>query len=72
MSESILKEKSFLFAIRIVMLYKSLKEKQQEYILSKQANPYITKWRKIQLFKAGCPTSAPGVPLTAIQVRLRK
>ncbi len=36
MSESILKEKSFLFAIRIVMLYKSLKEKQQEYILSKQ------------------------------------
>ena len=36
MSESILKEKSFLFAIKIVKLYKSLKENQQEYVLSKQ------------------------------------
>jgi four helix bundle protein len=36
MSESILKEKSLLFAIRIVMLYKSLKENQREYVLSKQ------------------------------------
>jgi len=30
MSESILKEKSFLFAIKIVKLYKSLKENRQE------------------------------------------
>ena len=36
MGESILKEKSFLFAIKIVNLYKSLKETQQEYVLSKQ------------------------------------
>ena len=36
MSESILKEKSFPFAIKIVKLYKSLKENQQEYVLSKQ------------------------------------
>ena len=36
MSESILKEKSFLFAIKIIRLYKSLKENQQEYVLSKQ------------------------------------
>jgi four helix bundle protein len=36
MSNSILKEKSFLFAIRVVKLYKDLKENHQEYILSKQ------------------------------------
>ncbi len=36
MSESILKDKSFLFAIKIVKLYKYLKENRQEYILSKQ------------------------------------
>ena len=36
MSESILKEKSFLFALRIVLLYKILKENQKEYVLSKQ------------------------------------
>ena len=36
MSESILKEKSFPFAIKIVKLYKSLKENQQEDVLSKQ------------------------------------
>ena len=36
MSESILKEKSFLFALLIVLLYKNLKENQQEYVPSKQ------------------------------------
>jgi four helix bundle protein len=36
MSENILMDKSFLFAIRIVKLYKNLKERSQEYILSKQ------------------------------------
>lgn len=35
MSKSIIQEKSFLFAIRIVDLYKQLKE-QREFVLSKQ------------------------------------
>ena len=34
--ESILKQKSFDFAIRIVNLYKFLKTKQREYIISQQ------------------------------------
>jgi four helix bundle protein len=36
MSDSILRDKSFLFAIRIVKLYKYIKENRHEYILSKQ------------------------------------
>lgn len=36
MKESILKVKSFLFAIRIVNLYKFLATEHKEYILSKQ------------------------------------
>ena len=36
MKENILKNKSFLFAIRIVELYKFLKSDQNEFILSKQ------------------------------------
>lgn len=36
MKENILKDKSFLFAIRIVELYKYLKSSQNEYVLSKQ------------------------------------
>ncbi len=36
MSESILKEKSFLFAIKIVSLYKDLMFKHREFVLSKQ------------------------------------
>jgi four helix bundle protein len=36
MSDSIIKNKSFLFAIRIVKLYKFLQETKKEYILSKQ------------------------------------
>lgn len=36
MKENLIKEKSFAFAIRIVKLYNYLKEKQQEYIISKQ------------------------------------
>ena len=36
MSESILKEKSFLFAIKIVRLYKDLMLKYKEFVLSKQ------------------------------------
>ena len=36
MSESIIKEKSYQFAKRIVKLYKYLTEKKKEYILSKQ------------------------------------
>lgn len=36
MSDSIIKNKSFLFAIRIVKLYKFLQENKREYILSKQ------------------------------------
>ncbi len=36
MSDSIIKNKSFLFAIRAVKLYKFLLENKKEYILSKQ------------------------------------
>ena len=36
MSKSILREKSYAFAIRIVKLYKFLSEEKKEYILSKQ------------------------------------
>ena len=36
MSESVLKEKSFLYAIKIVRLYQLLKETQREFVLSKQ------------------------------------
>jgi four helix bundle protein len=36
MKENILKEKSFLFAVRIVNLYKFLKKQHSEYILSQQ------------------------------------
>jgi four helix bundle protein len=36
MKENVLKDKSFLFAIRIINLYKYLKTKHGEYILSNQ------------------------------------
>ncbi len=36
MSESVLKEKSFLFAIKIVQLLKQLNLNQREFVLSKQ------------------------------------
>ncbi len=36
MKENILKDKSFLFAVRIVNLYKFLKKQHGEYILSQQ------------------------------------
>ncbi len=36
MSESILKEKSFLFAIKIVKLCRNLRDDKQEYVLTKQ------------------------------------
>ena len=36
MKESILKDKSYAFAIRVVNLYKYLKHDQKEYVLSKQ------------------------------------
>ena len=36
MSDSIIRNKSFLFAIRVVKLYKFLLENKKEYILSKQ------------------------------------
>ena len=36
MSDSILQNKSFLFAIRAIKLYKFLIENKREYILSKQ------------------------------------
>ena len=36
MSKSIIKEKSFVFSIRIVKIYKYLIETKKEYILSKQ------------------------------------
>ena len=36
MKKNILKEKSFLFAIRIINLYKYLKKEHQEYVISKQ------------------------------------
>lgn len=36
MKENILKEKSFLFAVRIVNLYKYLKKQHNEYVLSQQ------------------------------------
>jgi four helix bundle protein len=36
MKENVLKEKSFSFAIRIVNLYKFLKNEKKEFILSKQ------------------------------------
>lgn len=36
MNKNIIKEKSFLFAVRIVNLYRFLSEKNQEYTLSKQ------------------------------------
>ena len=36
MSDSIIKNKSFLFAIRVVKLYKFLLENKKEYILRKQ------------------------------------
>ena len=34
--ESILRDKSYLFALRVVRLYKHLNEQHKEYILSKQ------------------------------------
>ncbi len=36
MSESILKDKSFLFAVQIVRIYQNLKESRKEYVISKQ------------------------------------
>jgi four helix bundle protein len=36
MSSSIIQQKTFKFAIRIINLYKDIKEKQKEYTLSKQ------------------------------------
>ncbi len=36
MGKNIVKEKSFLLAIRIVRLYKYLKEEKKEYVMSKQ------------------------------------
>ena len=36
MRENIVKEKSFLFAVRIVKLYKFLSEEKKEFVLSKQ------------------------------------
>ncbi|MBL7885395.1 MAG: four helix bundle protein [Flavobacterium sp.] len=36
MSKSILKDKSFLFAIRIVNLYKTIAETKREFVMSKQ------------------------------------
>src|SRR5690554_32163 len=36
MKSNILKDKSFLFAIRIVKLYKHLAKEEREYVLSKQ------------------------------------
>jgi four helix bundle protein len=36
MNENVIKEKSFRFAVRVVMLYKYLKSEKKEYILSKQ------------------------------------
>ena len=36
MKENILKEKSFLFAIRIINLYKFLKKEHKEFVLSQQ------------------------------------
>ncbi|MEI6554211.1 MAG: four helix bundle protein [Paludibacter sp.] len=36
MKENIVKEKSFLFAVRIVKLYKYLTEEKKEFVLSKQ------------------------------------
>ena len=36
MKKNILKEKSFLFAIRIINLYKYLKKEHLEYVISKQ------------------------------------
>ena len=36
MNESILKNKSFAFAVRIVKLYKYLSEEKKEFVLSKQ------------------------------------
>jgi len=36
MRENIVKDKSFLFAIRIVKLYKFLSDEKKEYVLSKQ------------------------------------
>ncbi|MRT94008.1 four helix bundle protein [Ancylomarina sp. 16SWW S1-10-2] len=36
MSGNLIKEKSFRFAVRVVMLYKYLKSEKKEYILSKQ------------------------------------
>ncbi len=36
MRKSVLREKSFLFSLRIIKLYKWLCEKQNEYVLSKQ------------------------------------
>jgi len=36
MSESVLKEKSFLYAIKIIRIYQYLTETQREFVLSKQ------------------------------------
>jgi len=36
MNGNVIKEKSFRFAVRVVMLYKYLKSEKKEYILSKQ------------------------------------
>ena len=36
MKQNVLKEKSFLFAVRIINLYKFLKKKHNEYIISQQ------------------------------------
>ncbi len=41
-NKSILKEKSFFFAISIVQLYKFLTEEKKEYVLSKQALRLVT------------------------------
>lgn len=36
MKQSIIKEKSFRFAVRIINLYKFLKKEKEEYVISKQ------------------------------------
>lgn len=38
MRKSILKDKSFLFAIRIVNLYKTISEHKKEYVMSRQVH----------------------------------
>ena len=36
MSKNILQEKSYSFALKIIALYKELRDKEKEYVLSKQ------------------------------------